>query len=88
LLSQAPQCHHDGHCRARPQLYASRELGAARALVWTVIAGEAIYGIAIDIYKLAHGYPMMPPVPWIIIHSVIIATGILALRSAARRTSR
>jgi hypothetical protein len=60
----------------------SRYPARARALVWTVIAGEATWGIVIDIYKLARGYPLAPPVPWMIIHSVIIATGILALRQS------
>ena len=62
-------------------LISSRVPLRARALVWTVIAAEAVWGIGIDLYKLAHGYESTAPLVWIVIHALIIATGILFLRA-------
>src|SRR5229473_8403811 len=62
-------------------LIASRVPDQARVLVGTVI-GMEFAGIAADIYKIARGYELAPPVPWMVIHSVIIVTGLLFLRRA------
>ena len=63
-------------------LIASRAPERARALVWTVIGLELVWGIGIDIYKIARGYPVAGRLVWIVIHSAVIATGMLALRRA------
>jgi ABC-type nickel/cobalt efflux system permease component RcnA len=66
-------------------LVASRNTGhAARAVVWLVLAIELVRGIGIDMYKLARGYDVLPESVWIVIHTLIITTGLFALRSANR----
>ena len=61
-------------------LAASRSLASARVLVWTVIGIELARGIVYDIYMLGQGYPLSVYAPWIVIHGVVIATGLVALR--------
>ena len=60
-------------------LIASRAPDQARTLVWTVIAIELVRGIGVDIYKIARGYKKRVPVTWMVVHSVIIATGLMSL---------
>lgn len=54
----------------------------ARLLVWTVIGLELVRGIVDDLYMIARGYEPTGFLVWIVIHSVIILTGYLALRLA------
>ena len=61
-------------------LIASRVPSQARALVWTVLGFELIWGIGADIYQLSRGHSIDKIIPWIVIHSVFIATGLLVLR--------
>jgi hypothetical protein len=61
-------------------LFASRMTADGRILVWLVLGIEAIRGIGIDIYKLARGYDVTQELVWIVIHSIIITTGIGVLR--------
>ena len=61
-------------------LIASRAPTKATVLIWMVIGCELIWGIGSDLYKLARGYPLHVSGPWILIHSIIILTGILVLR--------
>ena len=65
-------------------LIASRIPARAIVLVWTVIGSELVWGIGSDLYKLARGYAAPVPIVWILIHSVIILTGIAALRKAEK----
>lgn len=58
----------------------SRTPDTARALTFTVIGLEFFGGIGIDVYKLARGYKRAPPMVWIVIHSVVIVSGLLILR--------
>jgi BphX-like protein len=60
-------------------LAASRAPEQAVALAWAVIGLEAIGGIGIDVYKLARGYRRGPPLVWIVIHAVVIASGLMCL---------
>ena len=62
-------------------LLASRRPDQAKALVFTVIAIELLRGIAADIYMLSRGHRLSVLVPWLVIHSVIIVTGLLSVRS-------
>lgn len=66
-------------------LFASRSASVAKTLVWTVIAIEVTKGIIFDIYMIMRGYDAGGFIVWIIIHSIIIVTGLIALRKA--RTS-
>jgi hypothetical protein len=61
-------------------IYFSRDPERHLALVWTVIALEAIRGIADDIYLLSRGYDPLLYSLWIVIHLAIIVSGLIALR--------
>ena len=62
-------------------LIASRMPVQARVLIITVI-GLEMGGIIVDLYKWSRGYPWNEEVIWIVIHSVIIVAGLLALRKS------
>ncbi len=64
-------------------LVASRAAERARSLIWTVGAME-LAGIAADIYKIVRGYDLRAPLTWMVVHSVIVATGLWALRESRR----
>lgn len=51
-----------------------------RVFVWVVLALELFRGIGHDVYMLARGYPATGLVVWIVIHVVIIGSGLLLLR--------
>ena len=68
-------------------LIASRFPAKATAVVWFVIGNELFWGIGSDIYKLARGYAATVPVIWILIHSVIIGTGLFVLRQSSPEES-
>ena len=63
-------------------LYYSRTPNGARALVWTVLGLELVRGIIDDIYMIVRGYELTPLVVWIVLHSIIIAAGLWALRAS------
>ncbi|MEX2599767.1 MAG: BphX family protein [Dehalococcoidia bacterium] len=63
-------------------LYFSRDPLRHAALVWTVLSLELVRGIADDLYLLARGYDPLIYSGWILIHSVIIITGVIFLRQA------
>jgi hypothetical protein len=67
-------------------LVASRVPDRARALIWTV-GGMELAGIIADIYKIVRGYDLRAPLTWMVLHSVIIATGVWALRDSRRAVS-
>ena len=50
----------------------------ARALIYAVLGFE-LAGIAVDIYKLGRGYDHKAPTVWLLIHSVIISSGLYFL---------
>jgi hypothetical protein len=58
---------------------ASRTPEQAKVLVWTIIAIELARGIANDVYMIARGYNATVFVIWIVIHTVVILTGLRAL---------
>jgi hypothetical protein len=63
-------------------LYASRQPERSRLLVLTVIWAEVFRGIVDDVFFLSRGYPTMSYIPFIVIHLIIIITGIIFLREA------
>jgi hypothetical protein len=69
-------------------LYFSRNPIQNTALVWTVLGLEVIRGVVDDMYLLARGYEPGIYVGWIVIHLIIIVTGVLALRAAHSAKSR
>jgi hypothetical protein len=63
-------------------LVASRTAARAQLLVWAVLGMECA-GIIADVYKIARGYTSPAPRVWMIIHLLLIAAGLFALRRAA-----
>lgn len=57
-------------------MIASRKPDRAKALIWTVIGLELVRGIGIDVYKIIRGYEFSAELIWIVIHSIIILTGV------------
>jgi hypothetical protein len=64
---------------------ASRTPEQGRLLVWAIIAIELARGIANDVYMIARGYDVTVFIIWIVIHSVVILTGLRALGRTALR---
>lgn len=60
---------------------AARRPGQAQALVWAVLGIEVSRGIVTDTLFITWGRPATGYVVWIVIHSTVIITGLLALRS-------
>ncbi|MBI2705155.1 MAG: BphX family protein [Actinobacteria bacterium] len=54
----------------------------ARGVVWTVLGIETLRGIANDLYFIARGFQVGGYLIWIAIHTVVIVTGLLALRAS------
>jgi hypothetical protein len=61
-------------------LYFSRDPRRHIALVWTVIFLEVVRGIVDDIYLIARGYDPIFYAAFIVVHLVVILTGLAALR--------
>jgi len=54
----------------------------AKVLVWAIIGIELARGVADDVYMITQGYDPTVYMIWIVIHTVVIVTGLLSLRSA------
>lgn len=63
-------------------LIATRRRELAKGAVWTVLAIEVGRGIVLDTYMIVRGIHVLGYLVWIAIHSVVIATGLFALRSS------
>ncbi|MFN2502820.1 MAG: BphX family protein [Acidimicrobiales bacterium] len=61
-------------------LVASRHPGQARGVVWTVLAIELGRGILLDLYMLSRGTKVSVYGVWIVIHALVIVTGLRSLR--------
>ena len=61
-------------------LLAARQAEQSKVLVWTIIAIELARGIVADIYMISRGNDLTVAAIWIVIHSVVIITGLLVLR--------
>ncbi len=66
-------------------LIASRHPHQARGVAWTVLAIELVRGIANDVYMIVRHINVTGYAIWIAVHSVVIVTGLLALRATATR---
>jgi hypothetical protein len=60
-------------------LIASRIPEQATVLIWTIIGIELLLGIVNDVYMVARGYEFTVYLSWILIHSLIVVTGLLVL---------
>ena len=63
-------------------MYAARDPAKSIILVQTVIALEVVRGILDDIYLIARGYDLGGYLAFIVLHLIIIVTGVLFLRRA------
>ncbi len=61
-------------------LYASRDPGKHLSIVWLVVALEIVRGILDDIYMLIQGYAAPFYIGFIVLHLVIIVTGVVFVR--------
>ena len=59
---------------------ASRTPEQAKVLVWAVIGIELARGVANDVYMIVQGYSPAVFITWIVIHTVVIVTGLLSLQ--------
>lgn len=69
-------------------LYAARHPAQSRMLVLAVIGAEIFRGVVADIVWIMRGYSAASYIPFIIIHLVIILTGLVFLRQAATQAPR
>jgi len=63
-------------------VWSSRQPALTRILAWTIIWAEVFRGIVADAIWIAWGYDPVSYSVFIVIHLVIIVTGVWALRSA------
>lgn len=66
-------------------IVASFRAAEARPLIWAILGAELLRGIVADVVWLAQGYAATTYVPFIVLHAVVIATGIVALRRDSGR---
>lgn len=69
-------------------LHASRDPLKHLSIVWLVVALEAVRGILDDIYMIARGYAAPVYAGFIVLHLIIIATGIACVRRVQAEPSR
>lgn len=67
---------------------ASRNAWSNRIIVFMVLGLEFFRGVVDDVVWIASGYPPPIYIGWIIFHTAVIVTGVLALRRASRESSR
>jgi hypothetical protein len=74
-------------------LWASRDAGKYRAAVWLIVWLELLHGVVDDVYLIANGFNAAEYIPFIVIHVIIIVTGVrfareTVVRSAVREATR
>lgn len=65
-------------------LWASRNPGRFLGAVWLIIWLELLHGVVDDIYLIARGYDPVGYTIFIMIHLIIIITGVLFVRKAEK----
>jgi hypothetical protein len=60
----------------------------ATGLVWAVLGIELLKGPVYDIYMLMEGYDTTTFAVWIVVHTVIIVSGLVALKKARPMTTQ
>lgn len=65
-------------------LVATRRRELAMGAIWTVLAIEVGRGVLADAFMIARGIHVGGYLVWIVIHSTVIVTGLLALRARRR----
>ncbi len=65
-------------------LIATRRTELAPGVIWTVLAIEVGRGLVADTYMIARGIHVGGYLVWIVIHTVVLVTGLTALRARRR----
>ena len=65
-------------------LIATRRRELAAGAIWTVLAIEVGRGVIADTYMIARGIHVSGYLVWIVIHLVVIVTGLMALHARRR----
>lgn len=65
---------------------ASRNAWSNRIIAFMVLSLELFRGVVDDVVWIANGYPAGIYIGWIIFHTAVIVTGVLALRHAHRES--
>jgi hypothetical protein len=68
-------------------LWASRNADKYSGAVWLIVWLELLHGVIDDVYLIANGFNAGEYIPFIVIHLIIIVTGIWAARQAQAQTS-
>lgn len=68
-------------------LWASREPLRHLSVVWLVIWFEVFRGIVDDVFLITRGYDAMGYLGFIVVHLIIIITGVMFARQAQARTA-
>lgn len=63
-------------------LVASRKAWSNRIIAFMVLGLELIRGVVDDVVWIANGYPPGVYIGWIIFHTAVLVTGVLALKHA------
>ena len=63
-------------------LYASRDVKNSKYLVWAVIGAEIFRGVVADAVWIMRGYSAAEYIPFIVIHIIIVVTGVMFVRQA------
>jgi hypothetical protein len=68
-------------------LWASRDPLKYLGAVWIIVLMEFLHGVVDDAFLIARGYDAMSYIIFIVIHFVIIVTGVMFAREASAKTS-
>lgn len=68
-------------------LWAARNPRRYLGAVWLIVWLELLHGVVDDIYLIANGFSASGYIPFIVIHLVIIVTGVLFARQAEREAA-
>ena len=68
-------------------LWASRDAGKYIGAVWLIVWLELLHGVIDDVYLIANGFNAAEYIPFIVIHLIIIVTGIWVAQKAQVATS-
>jgi hypothetical protein len=68
-------------------LWAARNPRKYLGAVWLIVWLELLHGVVDDIYLIANGFSAGGYIPFIVIHLIIIVTGVLFARQAEAETA-
>ena len=66
--------------------WASRNAGKYIGAVWLIVWLELLHGVIDDVYLIANGFSAAEYIPFIVIHLIIIVTGIAFAREVGAQT--